>query len=175
LQSGKTDVVINHYLAAAQKSNTTNRNWENRKGNRKIEFIDIGLYDLNGNQRSEFFMGDDIIVKLKVRFNETISHADIGINIKNNYDEIFTHIANFDDEFKISGKLNEVVEYDVKLSNLFFTPDTYNLDVAIVSGSDCFDNIPNCMDFDLIESEKVKRGSFPNHVKIYTPSKWKKV
>jgi len=128
-----------------------------------------------GNQRSEFFMGDDIVIKLKIRFNDTVPHADIGINIKNNYDDIFTHIANFDNEFKIYGKSDEVAEYKIELNNLFFTPDTYNLDAAIVSGSDSFDNIINCLSFDLIESEKVKRGSFPNHVKIYTPSKWQKL
>lgn len=174
LQYGQTENVINKYLGTAQILNKTNKNWKGRKGNRKIEFLEIGLYDLIGNQRFEFFMGDDIIIKLKIRFNEFISHADIGINIKNIYDEIFTHIANFDDEFKISGKPNEIAEYQIKINNLFFTPDTYNLDVILVSGSECFDSIANCLDFDLIISDKIKRSNFPNHVKIHTPSKWEK-
>lgn len=175
LQYDQTDTVINGYLASAQSSSKRNKNWESRKGNKKAEFLEIGLFDRNGNQRFEFFMGDDITIKLKIIFNDFVSHTDIGINVKNNYDEIFSHIANFDDEFKISGKPGEIAEYQIEINNILFTPDTYNLDAFLVSGSDCFDNIVGCLDFDLIISEKVKRGNFPNHVKIYTPSKWKKV
>lgn len=175
LMYDKTNLVVNKYISLAQSKNRLNKNWENRKGNRKIEFVEIGLYDSLGLEKFEFFMGDDINIKLKVKFNEAVNFAEIGINIRNSYDELFTHITNFDDEFKINGSENEIVEYTIRLKDIYFTPGGYYLDASLVSGSDCFDQIVNCTHFDMIEGEKIKRGSFPGHIKVYTPSAWGKL
>jgi len=169
---GATDAVISQYLESGASMGGKNADWKERTGNKKVEFLAIDLLDTENNERTEFFMGDDMLIRLKVQFNENVAHADIGINIKNNFEELITHIANFDDEFKISGKQGDIAEYTIKLPKLFFSPNNYNLDFTIVSGSDCFDQINNCMSFVLIESEQIKRGSFPNFVKIFTPSKW---
>ncbi|MEO8884778.1 MAG: ABC transporter ATP-binding protein [Mucilaginibacter sp.] len=174
VETGKTATVINKYLDSAKKQNTNSINWVKRKGNRKIEFLDIGLYDVEGKPRFEFFMGDGIIIKIKVLFNEKTTRAEIGINIKNNFDELFTHLTNFDDEFAISGDKGETAEYVITTNEIFFTPDTYTLDLALVWDNDLYDQLESCLSFDLIESEKIKRGSFPGHVKVFTPSTWKK-
>ena len=171
IEVGKTNSVISKYLDSAKKQTNT-VNWEKRKGNRKIEFLDIGLYDDSDIQRFEFFMGDTISLKLKVKFNEKISRAEIGINIKNNFDELFTHVTNFDDDFVIGGENGQATEYVIKLKDIYFTPDTYNIDATILLGDELFDQVDNCINFDLIESDKIKRGSFPGHVKVFTPSTW---
>ena len=175
VDTGTTGLIINKYLDLSKKANDHIINWEKRKGNKKIEFLDIGLHDSDGKLRFEFFMGDNLTIIIKIRFNEKVTRAELGINIKNNFDEIFTHIANTDDEFVISGEAGEIVEYSIKLNDIFFTPDSYNIDVALVSGNDVYDQIESCLNFSLIESERVKRGAFPGHVKIFTPSIWKKI
>jgi lipopolysaccharide transport system ATP-binding protein len=175
IKTGETGTVISHYLQLAANANKTNgKLWHNRRGNRKAEFVSIQLLDAADNEQIEFLMGDDIFLAFQLKFNENLAHADVGLNIKNNYDELITHVANFDDEFKISGKKDEVARYRVQLLNVYFAPGTYSIDMSVVSGADCYDMIENCVDFSLVEGEKIKRGSFPVHVKLYTPSKWQK-
>jgi lipopolysaccharide transport system ATP-binding protein len=165
-------IVISNYLKTKDSSN--NGLLKQRKGNQNVEFSSIQLVDSDGNERDEFFMGDDLFLSLKIKFNEKIAHAEIGINIKNSYEELITHITNLDTEIKINGNKSEIMNITVKLCNIFFTPGIYTLDLSIVSGSDCYDMIENCLSFSLTEGERIKRGNFPTHVKLYTESVWSK-
>ena len=168
-QNGNIDNIIEGYISMTQNNSESNFK---RRGNKKIEFIDFNFFDNNEIYRNEFLMGENINIILKIKFNETISNADIGINIKNNLDDLITHVANFDDGFIISGVKDEIQEYKITLIDMFFSPNNYNMDLAIVSGNDYFDMIENVFSFSFIESQKIKRGKFPSHVKVYTKSKW---
>ena len=172
LEKGNIDDIIETYITATLKNDSQ---YTKRWGNKKIEFIDYKLCDETGNERTEFFMGDNIYFFLKVRFNEKIRQADIGINIKNNLEDLITHIANFDNDFLISGDENEIQEFKVQLTDVFFSPNLYIVDIAIVSGNDHFDMIENTLMFSLIEGIKIKRGKFPSHAKIFSDSKWRKI
>jgi len=167
-----TEMAIEHYLSLNQNKNSTNLD---RKGNKRAEFLAFYISDSEGREKSEFFMGDDLFLNMEVRFNDLIAHADIGINIKNPQDDLITHVANFDDEFKIAGIKNEVVKFRVKLFGILFSPNTYSIDLALVSGNDCYEKIENCLQFRLFESEKIKRGNFPSFIKVYTQSSWQKI
>ena len=175
LAVGNTNEIVGEYLKSSSDRGAKGKRWQNRGGNKKVEFLDVGLYDRQNNEKFEFFMGDDIFIKIKLKFNEKTAHADIGINIKNNFDELFTHIANFDDEFKIIGGVGEIITYMIHIKDIYFTPGTYHLDIAVVSGADCYDQIESLLDFKLLGSEKIKRGTFHSHIKIFTPSKWKQI
>jgi lipopolysaccharide transport system ATP-binding protein len=172
LDFASTDATIERYLSLNKSGNSLT---VRRSGNKKAEFISFYIADQNGQERAELFMGDDLFLHLEIKFNEDTVHSDIGINIKNFHDELITHVANFDDEFKISGKKGEIIHYKVQLYNIWFSPNNYKMDLSLVSGSETFELVENCIEFKLFESEKIKRGSFPNHVKVYTPSLWQKI
>jgi lipopolysaccharide transport system ATP-binding protein len=172
VEYGKVEKVMKTYINSSQQNYSQ---YSRRWGNKKAEFLEYKLCDDTGAERVEFFMGDAIYFHLKVRFNEKIRHADIGINIKNNVADLITHVANFDDEFLITANQNEIQEFKVELTDVFFSPNLYTVDVAIVSGRDHFDMIEDVFTFSFIEGNKIKRGSFPSHVKIFTKSKWQRI
>ena len=169
LENDTIEKVIGTYINSSRKNDLS---YTRRWGNNKVEFIYYKLCDKTGKEQTEFFMGDDIYFHLKVKFNENIRHADIGINIKNSLEDVITHVANFDDDFLITGHQNEIQEFKIKLMDLYFSPNLYSVDIAIVSGRDHFDMIEDVFTFSFIEGNTIKRGIFPSHVKVYSKSKW---
>lgn len=172
LMNGNISEVIDTYMASAQKQNSS---YANRYGNKRVEFLDFQICDQIGNPTTEFFMGDDICIKIKIKFNENLKHADIGINIKNNIEELITHVTNLDQEFPVSGNKNEIHDYVIKLEKIFFSPNSYSIDLGLVSGDEYYDLIESTLMFSIIEGKEIKRGKFPNHVKVYTNSQWKRI
>lgn len=172
LMNGNISEVIDTYMASAQKQNSS---YANRYGNKRVEFLDFQICDQIGNPTTEFFMGDDICIKIKIKFNENLKHADIGINIKNNIEELITHVTNLDQEFHVSGNKNEIHDYVIKLEKIFFSPNSYSIDLGLVSGDEYYDLIESTLMFSIIEGKEIKRGKFPNHVKVYTNSQWKRI
>jgi len=172
LEISRTPDAIENYLSYSQNLNS----FETRRtGNRKVEFYSFGLLDKAGNDKFDFFMGDDLFLKISLKFHEDINHADIGINIKNLFSDLITHVANFDDSFKISGRTGDEIHYKVQLCNILFSPNNYIIDLAVVSGNECFEAIENAIEFKISESDIIKRGSFPSHVKVYTHSLWQRI
>lgn len=166
-----TEAVISTYLALNQ---TNGSQVATRRGNRRAELCGFYLADINEQPRTEYFMGDDIFIHLDIRFNDDIPYADIGINVKNMQDDLITHVTNLDSQCRIAGGKSEQVHYIVQLCNVWFSPNEYRLDLSMLSGNECFDALENCMTFRMYESDKIKRGNFPGHVKVYTPSLWLK-
>jgi lipopolysaccharide transport system ATP-binding protein len=167
---GTANEAVEEYLSAANKNNE--QAYSKRYGNKKAEFLDYKLYDSKDNPCNEFFMGDDIFVHFKVKFHEKVINADIGINVKNNMEDLITHVSSLDDNFILTGDLGEEKNIKIKLHKIYFSPSTYTLDIAILQGSDHLDMIEGCLSFNLIEGERIKRGYFPTHVKVFTVSKW---
>ncbi|WP_338377978.1 ABC transporter ATP-binding protein [uncultured Flavobacterium sp.] len=172
IQKGTISDVIDTYISSAERQNSS---YDNRYGNKRVEFLEFQICDETGNHKTEFFMGEDICIKLKVKFNENIKYADIGINIKNNIEELITHVTNLDQEFRISGNKNEIQEFVVQLEKIFFSPNSYKIDLGLVSGNEYYDLIEGTLAFNLIESKEIRRGKFPSHVKIFTKSNWNRI
>jgi lipopolysaccharide transport system ATP-binding protein len=176
LKSGQVDKfgnikdVVEEYLSSSIKSDQLS--YTKRLGNKKAEFLDYKLCDSSGKLSNEFFMGDDIWVHLKIKFNEKLSNIDLGINIKNHLGELITHITNLDDCLIVTGEKDEIKSLKIKLCNIYFSPSKYALDIAVLKGNDHFDMLEECLSFSLIEGEKIKRGYFPSHIKVYSVSKW---
>jgi len=171
IKNDLTDKVIESYIESTQNTSLQNIS---RRGNRQIEISDFHLLNEQDNEQNEFFMGDDVVIKFQLKFNQKVNNAEVGINVKNIYDEIITHITNFDNNINIFGEPDEAYVYKITLKNLFFSPGNYNIDIAAVAGEEQFDVLENCLSFNMIEGDKIKRGSFPKHVRVYTPSIWQK-
>ena len=90
-------------------------------------------------------------------------------------DELITHAANFDDNFLITGVEKQQHEYKIELQTVFLSPNYYSIDIALVSGNEHFDMIENTLLFSMIAGNKIKRGPYPSHAKIFLNSKWQKI
>jgi lipopolysaccharide transport system ATP-binding protein len=168
-ETGKINQVVECYISLARKQSF---NYIRRLGNKKAEILEYILLGYNGKIMSEFFMGDNIFLKVKVLFNINII-INIGINIKNNFEDIITHVANFDDNFIIKGVEGEIKEILIKLENIYFSPNEYHFDISLDFKNEYFDSIEGTLPFNIIEGSRIKRGNFPKHVKLYTKSTWK--
>jgi lipopolysaccharide transport system ATP-binding protein len=170
LHEGSITEVIEEYLMLSSKKSI--QSFSNRYGNKKAEILEYNLFDSNGKRVNDFLMGDNIFVQLRIKFHDKITRADIGINIKNNMGELISHISSFDDSFSVNGEKGDEKIIKIKLCNIYYSPTSYILDIAILNGSDHFDMIEDCISFNLAEGEKIKRGYFPKYVKVFTPSNW---
>lgn len=162
--------IVQAYLSSASNNSQEH---VRRTGNRKAEFVDLKLIGSEQEECSELFMGDSLFLKFKIKFNEEIRYAEIGLNIKNNLGELITHVSNIDTSFFIRGEENSIYEYQVELKKIFFSPNDYTIDIALVSGTEHFDMLEDILPFSIIEGKSIKRGKFPSHVKVYTESEWK--
>ncbi|MDQ6812660.1 MAG: ABC transporter ATP-binding protein [Bacteroidota bacterium] len=169
---GKVEKILETYVNSAPQNGVK---YSRRRGNENAIFLEYGLVNENGIHRREFFMGDSIFIYFKIRFNQNIRNAEIGVNIKNGLGEIVTHITNLDNEFAIFGEQNDVQNFLIELPNVCFSPNLYTMDIAIVSGEEHFDMLEDVLSFSMIEGKKIKRGRFPSHVKVFVQSAWQRV
>jgi ABC-type polysaccharide/polyol phosphate transport system ATPase subunit len=54
---------------------------ELRWGSREVEIVDVSFYDIAGNKRNIFYMGEDIIVRYKYRVNKKVEKPVFGMSI----------------------------------------------------------------------------------------------
>ena len=172
LEKGNIDKIIEAYINSTRKNDLE---YTRRWGNKKAEFIDYKLCDETGNERSEFFMGDDLFLIFSVKFNEALKNLEIGANIKNNLGELITHISSYDNRMLIGGEIAQIKNFKVRLLDILFSPSSYYLDIAILSGNIHLDMIEDCLSFTLIEGKKIFRGNFPSHIKVFTFSEWENI
>jgi lipopolysaccharide transport system ATP-binding protein len=167
---GNTGEAINFYL---NNNKITDADWSSRKGTGKVRLKEFELVDSNGKPRTEFIMGDDVYLKLRIRCLEDVNNLDIGVNLKNLFDESISHITNLDSNYRIDVKENTEIEVTVRVEKLFFSPGFYNIDIGIISQYEILDMIENIISFQVLQSSAIHRpGGFPSHVRTFSNSVW---
>jgi lipopolysaccharide transport system ATP-binding protein len=142
----------------------------------KVYFQKIRILGDSDVEQTEFGMGDDIMFEFLLCFNNTLSNLDLGVNIKNAYGEIITHVCNMDAEFYVSGTSGDSILFRVKIPEIKYSPGIYYLDTAIGDGNLLFDKHPDFAQIIVNDSLYVKRtGGFPRHVKVFSTSLWSKI
>ncbi len=169
LKFGQTQETLNHYVELAMSVDLENHVYDNKY--RLIRNVILKNKDLE--EIKEIFMNDDLLIQFEISFREKISNAEIGINVKNIYDEIFTHVTTLDKGISIDGEETQTKTVTVKLTNLNFTPGLYKIDIALVNGTDRYEFLENVTSFHIIQGSTIKRPNlFPAHVKTYVYSDW---
>ena len=169
LNSGKTSNIIDEYLNLSQK--VTNR--FNSYGNKDAEIVDFELYNHLGKESRDLFLGYPCALHLKIKFNTTISDVELGINIKDIYGDLVSHITSIDQNIVISGEKGDEADIEINLDSVNFTPGTYKMDLFLLKNEMLHANT-DCLTFSVINSDKIKRpGGFPGHVKYFTDTRWK--
>ena len=167
---GTTSSVLDTYL-----SNNTQRYNFLPNTQAKVYFQQLRILSESDIEQTDFGMGDDLIFEFELCFNDTLSSLDLGINIKDAYGEIVTHVCNMDSEFNVSGVQGEHVLFRIRIPEIKYTPGIYFLDTAIGDGNLLFDKHPDFAQINVHDSPFVKRaGGFPRHVKLFSTSLWDK-
>jgi lipopolysaccharide transport system ATP-binding protein len=163
-------VVVNKYLS----NQSTLQNDYHRYGNQKIYLQSFDLCNADGSAANTYLLSDPAILKLLIGFKENAHHIEIGINIKNIYDELISHITNLDKNIIISGKKDEIKAIEITINSLIYTPGQYKLDIFIIEYGTITDANMECLYFNIENSDKSTRpGGFPSHAKVFTDTVWK--
>jgi lipopolysaccharide transport system ATP-binding protein len=170
---GLTEQILDEYLKTSMAKNSTTAQ---RVGNNKINYTNYELQNYKGEIVSEFFMGDSIFCEISIKFNDSVKNAEVGINIKNIFGEIFTHVTSLDNNVTISGKDFDTQKFRVELKGINFTPGLYKIDIGLAKGTELFDFIEEAMSFQITQGKNIIRpGNFPSHVKTFINSSWDKI
>ncbi|HEY9692529.1 MAG TPA: ABC transporter ATP-binding protein [Oculatellaceae cyanobacterium] len=181
LEQGKTKSigsvreVVDEYLKSSTKGVQKN---VMRQGNGKIRFDDFGVTDQEGNETTDFLMGDTICVYFSLIFYELVKLPVVSLEIKNSLNESFAHLVNIDDDFDIqTPELNQKVSFKVDIPQVFFTPSTYHITLWVGEnmGIAC-DALVDCISIEILQGSKIKRlHPYPSHVKVFLNSKWQEI
>ncbi len=168
-EQGSTERVINAYL----QQNKTNFLDKPVIGNKSVEFIEFKISN-NNIDTQHLLLGYPATFTLSFRALTNLKNIEVAFNIKNLQNELITHITSFDKKILLSAGKGEVINAQIQLHQINFTPSIYKIDVFILNnGALCW----GCHDFEeltVINSDKALRPSgFPAHVKIFTETSWK--
>lgn len=166
---GNVGEVIDAYINSSVIKSSGNTN---RFGNKKASFVSYELTNVLGEPQAEYFMGEDIMLKFVIKFTENVTGMEVGINIKNNFHELISHVTSFDEGLVFRGNAGETRTFKILLKNVLYSPTLYFLDIALLTANDHLDMIEDAISFILMEGSKIKRGNFPAHVKVFTNSEW---
>lgn len=167
---GETDKVIEYYISQDKSSKNKSIN---RKGNGKIRFENYYVGNEEGKQQDQFLMGDTIYVYFVLNFYEDIKNAEISIEIKDIFNNSIAHISNEDDNFILLGEKDHRYQVYVSIPNIYLTPLSYTISLWSGIASETFDYLIDCMNIEIIQSDKVGRNTlYPSHMKYFLQSKW---
>ena len=170
--SGDVNETINEYLL----SNANLFSLKKEGGNKDVEIVKFAISDFRGQEKTNFFMDDELYINFSVRFNKSFKNLDFGINFRNVYDEIFCHITNLDELFEISGERGEIKNYQFKINPLNMVPGPYYIDCGIVYGPDKLHTVESINQIDFEKGVSFKRPSIlPSHVKLFANTEWKEI
>jgi len=163
--NGEINDIINNYLETYHNKNATIL----KKGGQ----VQVSSFTIK-NKFNELIAGDDLHIEFTIHYMKDVNKGHIGLNIKNTYNDIFTHVTNEDIDLSLNGKKGDIHTLSVVIPNISFTPGEYYIDIAYLEFSDFYFNIENIERFTVSKGDFIKRhGKFPSHVKIMSKSKWK--
>lgn len=164
-----TENIVAQYLT---KNSTAELN-HSRYGSKKVCLQSVNLVNAKKNVTENFYLGDAAIIDLALDFDEDLGGIEVAINIKNNMDELISHITNLDNKFTIQGDKGTIKSLAIEINSLLYTPGIYTMDIFVMSGEEMLDANVEILSFTIFNSEKVGRtGGLPSYVKVFTDTTW---
>ncbi|WP_159022659.1 ABC transporter ATP-binding protein [Formosa sp. L2A11] len=168
---GTAEETVEYYLkqdAEAYKSGKV----IDKGGSKDIEILDYKTFRKDEESRS-FYTGDQLTLKIELKFNEFIGSVDMGINFNNANHELITHITNLDEHVSISGNKGDSKTVTIVIDSINLAPDSYRIDIGLMADGKPLHILENCFEIDIQKGPNIGRlGVFPKHVKVFTPTKW---
>ncbi|HRZ76831.1 MAG TPA: ABC transporter ATP-binding protein, partial [Bacteroidales bacterium] len=145
---GATEEAISRYLSLSE---IPGNGYIHRHGNRKVEFLSWELSHPELGPLTEFRMGDDLLICMRIRFNEKVDDLDLGLSLRNASGERITHLLNHDEGLRLSGMPGDEVLVKVQLPEVFLAPGRYAWSAGLEKFAEDFDVIEDALGFSMVQ------------------------
>lgn len=168
--SGDIDKVLNTYMNV-EKNNETHVIFDYntpRSGSKNIVFESVEIFNNNNRHSNNFSIGDDIILKLKIKNNAGEKRSEIGIQVKTVEDMPVFHIMPRDSNFELH-HTQETEEYLMTLKDIRLFPGSYSINIvsANTTGHQIYDNIENAISFNILDGGKYTQRNLPRSAGLF--------
>jgi lipopolysaccharide transport system ATP-binding protein len=168
IAENSTEIVIEEYLNFSQRVSDDFYSY----GTKNVEIISFYIKNHAKNISNDLLLGYPCSIIIKIKFNTTVKDLEIGVNIKNLFGDLVTHLTSLDANLVLNGMQDDVIEVEIKILSINFTPGNYKVDLFLLKDEMFHANI-ECLTFSVLNSDKINRpNGFPSHVKYFTNSEW---
>ena len=163
---GDVGAVVSDYMSnnAAKSDSVDLRAHTQRSGTGEARLEWAKICDTSGSPRREFSMGEDFTVAFQLKTKESLRNKQIlaAIHIKRADGLDLCHVLNSDSHFEIA-HIKETEEISAHFKDIRFYPDTYYIGLCIASanGVDVFDNVDDCLSFDITDGGSFTTRNLP--------------
>ncbi|WP_310429331.1 ABC transporter ATP-binding protein [Chamaesiphon sp. VAR_48_metabat_135_sub] len=173
---GKPLDIISHYLSDAHVSSTVDlTDWQDRETTKAAKITSFVITDGEGNETTNFSIGDDLCFRLHTKFNEPIFNPSFGVIIHDSFGEYILDIRSTHSNFEV-GRIDNLLTVQVRLDNLGLCPGRYLLSPWIndAAAKVNIDYVKLCATIE-IEAESRFHDVSPLVGKYWVPSEWTEV
>ncbi|MBW8521816.1 ABC transporter ATP-binding protein [Chryseobacterium chendengshani] len=168
--SGAIDTVLNTYMNV-EKNNETHVFFDNnslRSGSKNIVFESVEILNNKNQHSNNFSIGDDIVLKLKIRNNTGEKRSEIGIQVKTMEDMPVFHIMPRDSNFELH-HTSEQEEFLITLKDIRLFPGSYSITLisANTTGHQIYDNIDSAISFNILDGGKYTQRNLPRSAGLF--------
>lgn len=153
IKDGAPDSILDYYNAviARKEKEMEIRQYETlqgklstRSGNAKAQFVGVEILDMSGKQARAFRVGDEAVIRCKIRYNEDIENATVGIKLRDRLGNDVFGTNTFHLQHNISSLQGEVwVDFSLILNlgygNYSVTVASHTIDMHIEDSHDWWD------------------------------------
>jgi len=185
LENGKTkdmgdiNSVLNSYMNVEKNNETQVFFDENtkRSGNRNIVFESVEILNSDNQHSNNFSIGDDIIIKLKIKNDTGQKKSELAVQVKTSEDMPVFHMMTRDSNYEINHQSAEEI-YVMKLTDVRLFPGTYTITItsASTTGHELYDNIEEAISFNILDGGLYTHRSLPRSAGLFFQNpEWKKI
>lgn len=148
-----------------------------RSGNKNIEFKSIEIVNQNNKHTQEFSIGDDLIIKVKIKNNASEKRSEMGIQVFTTEEMPVFHMMPRDSDFEIHHE-NDKEEFEITIKDIRLFPGLYYITITSSSttGHQVFDCINNAITFEIVDGGKYTSRSLPRAAGLFFMNpQWKKI
>lgn len=142
LKEGDPQEVMDYYNAliaekegsTIQQRATKNAKIETRSGSGEVQVVDIAILDNAGKEKETIYVGEDVVLRIKVKVSADIPRLVLGYMIKDRLGrEVFGTNTHHTEQALEKMRSGEEVVFDIGFTAAL-GPGTYSVSTALVSG-----------------------------------------
>jgi len=172
---GDVDSSVTHYAQLCVEQLKVSNVHVSKGGRLNVVDIEVfkGKEKINSNET--VFLGEKIVVKLKLKIMDILDDLSISLDILNDKYELISHLINEDSGLYIKRVVNnDYLEIIISTDKLLMTPGIYSVNLWIGLGHlETLYEVKNFFNFIIEQSNYTKRTkALPKHSKFYLDSRW---
>lgn len=168
--SGDINQVLDNYMNV-EKNNETHVIFDDktpRSGSKNIVFESVEIFNDKNQHSNNFSIGNDIILKLKIKNNSSEKRSEIGIQVKTVEEMPVFHIMPRDSNFELH-HTTEQEEFLITLKDIRLFPGSYSITLisANTTGHQIYDNIDSAISFNILDGGKYTQRNLPRSAGLF--------